>query len=140
VMAPQHRDCIGQLIVYRDYWRIDPFFCQKGGNLSRHNTRSHDGDYPVIKLKCLFESILLIKDEVSPNCRFDFFGPTTVSIEANDSNIQVFGEYRCDLLSPSGLSCSPISIIADFAIPASRTLRAMSETVPLIITWSSQDA
>jgi hypothetical protein len=31
-------------------------------------------------------------------------------------------------------------MIADFAIPASRTLGAMSETVPLIITWSSQDA
>jgi len=120
------------LIVYSDYWRIDPFFCQKESNLSCYNAHSHDGNYPVTKHKCPVESILFIKDDVPPIADWIFFArvrfrskqmvPVFSSVESIDTT-------AC----PSGLSCLPISIVADFAILASRTLRAMSEAVLLII-------
>jgi hypothetical protein len=139
-MTPQQGDCVGQFVVDRDYWRIGPFSSQKWSDLPRHDARSHDCDQTIIQLKSLLEGVRFIRQDVAPDGRLDLFSAAPVPIEANDSNIQAFGEYKYDLLSCCELISPPMSMIADLAIPASRTLRAMSETVPLIITWSSQDA
>jgi hypothetical protein len=139
-MAPQQGDCVGQFVIYRDYWRIGPFSGQQWGNFPRHDARSHDCDYTVIQLKSFFEGIRFIREDVAPDDGLDLFSAAPIPTETNDSNIQVFGEYKYDLLSCGELSSPPMSMIADRAIPASRTLRAISETVPLIVTWSSQDA